>query len=53
MSAPRLQDEIATNQEQQLLELQEFYADDSGVDEEPAWGSDPFDILAYQESQSN
>lgn len=48
----RLLDEINTNQERQLAELPEFYADaPDDEDDEPAWGSDPFDILAFKESQ--
>lgn len=50
MSRLRLQDEVATNQERQLQQLElsdEFDAED----DEPTWGSDPFDILAALEEE--
>lgn len=50
---PKLIDEFATNQERQLAVLNADLstADDLDQDDEPTWGSDPFDILAALEEE--
>ena len=57
MATVRLIDEIPTKQDSHCLALNELGADvtsdDAEDDEEIAWGSDPFDILAHKESLDN
>lgn len=50
MSKLRLQDEVATNQERQLQQL-ELSDECDAEDDEPTWGSDPFEILARLEEE--
>ena len=44
-----LQDEVPTNQDRQLQQLE--LSDEFDEQDEPAWGSDPFDILARLEEE--
>lgn len=54
MRVLRLHDEPPTKQQQQCeLVGAELYPDEDAADadDEPAYGADPFDILAYREEQ--
>ena len=53
MATARLHDEFSTRQEQQIADLgADLYNlhDDGDIDaDEPAYGADPFDIVAHRE----
>lgn len=54
MKRKLLQDEIATAQDRALMLMeQDIWLSDTSSDEqdEPSWGSDPFDILAKLEEE--
>jgi len=54
MAKPKLQDEVATAQDRALMLMeQDIWLSDTSSDEddEPTWGSDPFDILAALEEE--
>lgn len=54
MAKPKLQDEVATAQDRALMLMeQDIWLSDTSSDEddEPAWGADPFDILARLEEE--
>lgn len=50
MATPRLIDETPTRQDQQIADLGgDLYLDHQDDDEEPSYGSDPFDIISHRE----
>lgn len=54
MAKPKLQDEVATAQDRALMLMeQDIWLSDTSSDEddEPTWGSDPFEILAALEEE--